>query len=388
MHGSQQRLIRLEMMRAVFSLTVFFNHLYSKTDGITQYPLINMLFSFATEAVMGFFVLSGCVISLQRYTGIKDYVGARIRRIAPIYYIALAFTVGVMIFAHQDVIPGQLFGNMIFLQTLQGHIIFPLAFNLPTWSLSYEAFYYIAFIFILLRPWLVWPLFIASGSVGFALRLGNATGFIGWSQNIFAFFSCWLVGVIVVKKFKEGHVTSLQTGTFLFIVGVCLSRAPLSVDYFDFTRLFSFALGIGFLCSALLAIEKPRSNAINVQYSVFELNLYWRSAIATGALALLWGLSPSLLSTKSFLTVAVLMTAAVPTLPVWAAQNILWRLRAPLVYIGGLSYALFNNLTVGLAPLDNLISAGLLSLGAAHVLDYWLQPQVKALFKIGSSIRP
>jgi peptidoglycan/LPS O-acetylase OafA/YrhL len=118
MHGSQQRLIRLEMMRAVFSLTVFFNHLYSKTDGITQYPLINMLFSFATEAVMGFFVLSGCVISLQRYTGIKDYVGARIRRIAPIYYIALAFTVGVMIFAHQDVIPGQLFGNMIFLQTL------------------------------------------------------------------------------------------------------------------------------------------------------------------------------------------------------------------------------------------------------------------------------
>jgi peptidoglycan/LPS O-acetylase OafA/YrhL len=50
--------------------------------------------------------------------------------------------------------------------------------------------------------------------------------------------------------------------------------------------------------------------------------------------------------------------------------------------------ALFNNLTVGLAPLDNLISAGLLSLGAAHVLDYWLQPQVKALFKIGSSIRP
>jgi peptidoglycan/LPS O-acetylase OafA/YrhL len=55
----------LEMLRAICALVVFANHLYMHTTGFPRIGALQMLTNFATEAVICFFVLSGCVIALQ-----------------------------------------------------------------------------------------------------------------------------------------------------------------------------------------------------------------------------------------------------------------------------------------------------------------------------------
>src|SRR5689334_14217661 len=113
-----RRLEALDFLRAACALSVLCNHLYDETTGLWRNTILVGLFSFGVEAVIGFFVLSGTVIALQRYPGRDAYIRARLLRILPIYYIALAGCLAVMLVTHEPFKVTELLGNLFFLQSL------------------------------------------------------------------------------------------------------------------------------------------------------------------------------------------------------------------------------------------------------------------------------
>ena len=91
------RVASLEYLRACCALVVLVAHLYGEGAGLPQVGPMVALSHYSVEAVMGFFVLSGCVISLQDYTSTGGYYRARLLRILPIYYAVFAIGVVAML---------------------------------------------------------------------------------------------------------------------------------------------------------------------------------------------------------------------------------------------------------------------------------------------------
>ena len=91
------RVASLEYLRACCVLVVLIAHLYGEGVGLPQFGPMVALSHYSVEAVMGFFVLSGCVIFLQDYTGTGGYYRARLLRIFPIYYAVFAISLMAML---------------------------------------------------------------------------------------------------------------------------------------------------------------------------------------------------------------------------------------------------------------------------------------------------
>ena len=165
----------LECIRALAALLVLANHVYGNLHGVPQFGAISALTSFATEAVVIFFVLSGAVIELSRERGISSWQGylyARWLRIYPIYVLAilLALLAWPTLSGHPVLSWHVLAGNLLFLQSLPGYLVPVLASDNPLWSLSYEMSFYLLFVFVIWRPgfrWVWLGLALFSGTLGY-----------------------------------------------------------------------------------------------------------------------------------------------------------------------------------------------------------------------------
>jgi exopolysaccharide production protein ExoZ len=92
-----------------------------------------------------FFVLSGLLmadIAARRWPGARTFLARRALRIYPAYLASLAIVaVATSMVFEKDVIAGEVAGNLAF---LQGFFVLGIpALNPPTWSLSYEAAFYL-----------------------------------------------------------------------------------------------------------------------------------------------------------------------------------------------------------------------------------------------------
>lgn len=110
------------------------------------------------HAVMFFFFISGWSIflSLKQIQATNTpapwrvYLWRRARRILPMYWLALLWAWALALIGKRhdlDLSAGTLVGNLLFLQTpptLTDQWFVPFAGNGPLWSLSYEAWYYLA----------------------------------------------------------------------------------------------------------------------------------------------------------------------------------------------------------------------------------------------------
>ena len=113
--------------------------------------------SYATVAVMVFFLISGFVI--YRSSGVSagafsvsSYAQKRILRILPAYVVALvlSYAVDTALYGHPFHVLAFL-GNMAFLVESRGvHGVFAFHHNAPLWSLSYEMWFYVFFAAIVL----------------------------------------------------------------------------------------------------------------------------------------------------------------------------------------------------------------------------------------------
>lgn len=389
---TKPRLENLEFLRAGCALMVMFNHLYCESAGLAQNRLVVALSSFSVEAVIGFFVLSGCVISLQNYDNVLKYLRARLVRLFPIYYVVLAFSAIAMLACGASFKPPELIANGFFLQTLHWDFLNPIRFFVQSWSLSYELYYYISFAAIMVFPRLLLPLFFASAAVGVGLYfVERPTGVAILLLHPFSFFCLWLLGVLVVKFHRHGHSVSPATAAHMFIVGVCMTRAPWAAPVkFDFEKLFAFGLGFAFVVWALLSASRPTSTdgpAPTPTPPPLSFGLPLRSVISTVALGLLWFHSDSEKAVDIIFTGVVLFSTLQPAGMVRIASVLARPISRPMIYIGGLSYALYLihypvlqifNALQPFTPIVNALATAGLSFGLAYLLDYRFQPWIRS----------
>lgn len=252
--------------------------------------------------------------------------------------------------------------------------------------------YYAIFPALLYVPRLYWPLFLLSIGTGITLYVYPIpSGELGFAQVVFSFFCCWLVGVGVVRALQRGRCASLETGAFLFVVGAVLSRVSLSSDYYDFARLFCFAIGSGALCSALLGSEYLSHDKARFSVITWNMGFAERAFTCACALAAFWLISRSLVSTKIFFTCVAVLTAIAPSALVRLARYLLKPIKNWLIYVGGLSYALYiihypfiyfaNNALGEVGPVERVMLTGALAFVSAHFLEYWFQNRIKGLIR-------
>lgn len=363
-------------------------HLYGEGVGLPEIGPLIALSHYSVEAVMGFFVLSGCVISLQDYTSTGGYYRARLLRILPIYYAVFAISVVAMLACGVHFGVWQVIGNVFFLQSLDWGPLNPLRFFIPSWSLSFELYYYTGFIAIVLMPRLLLPLLATSIAAGFGLYLMSGLPESAvWVLHAFAFFAMWLGGVLITRLARGGHAVSVATGAFMFAVGLCLARVPIGAAVkFDFARLFGVSVGFAFLVWALLSTSLLAADPSR-RRSMLDFNLPARTAIAAATLVVLWGFSDSHRSTKVELSVLLVLFTVAPAV----LADLVGRLLRPatpfMLYVAGLSYGLYLihypllqtfNLWHPLPPLVDFALVVVLSFLLAHALEYGFQPWIRA----------
>ena len=214
------RIEELDALRGVAALVVFFHHLFVLAPQLFEpvraapllYATLQLVSAQNKNAVLAFFVLSGFSIRLSMHEdslfaagGIADYARRRAARILPLYWISLALTWGLgFVYGNQDqsFSSWNLLGNLAFLQTSEatrGGWFSPYGLNGPYWSLSYEAFYYLAMPLCWLaigrsRAWdRRWLNGFLVGSLGVSLG-ALAAGL--WTPNpILSFLALWHVWV-------------------------------------------------------------------------------------------------------------------------------------------------------------------------------------------------
>ncbi len=390
----KQRLKSLDVLRACCALMVMVNHLYNES-GVPQYSVGVGLVSFASEAVVGFFVLSGCLISLQDYGNVGRYVEARLTRILPIYYVLLVFCSLAMLACGAAFTGWNFAANALFIQTLNWNVLNPVQFYVQSWSLSYELWYYAAFIAIMAVPRLLLPFFIASLAVGVSLLLlPQSPGPTNAVLHAVAFFSMWLAGVLVTRLWQRGYAVSLATGVYMLVIAIGLSKVPLSSPAkFDFGRLFLFSIGFAGLVSALLSSALGASGDKPVR--IFDVGPLSRGAVSVVALSILWVFSNSHVDMKVALTAGVTVFTVSPAALVRILSPVVRPALPFLVYVGGLSYALYLvhypllqilNATNVFPPVVKIVAVVVLAFGAAHLLDYKFQPWIRS--RLRSARRP
>lgn len=376
------RLHSFDFLRAACALMVLAGHLCTEMGLPTNTILLGAT-SFGTEAVVGFFVLSGCLISMQDYGSAGNYLRARLVRILPNYYVMLAFTAVAMLAFGVAFPMSNLLANALFLQTLDWAAANPLNWYAQSWSLSYELWYYVGFLAIMAWPRLLLPLFVVSLGVGIALYfVATPPDPVNALLRAFAFFSIWLSGVLVTWLVRRGHGVSIATGAFMMAVGFCLSRVPFSSPAkFDFGLLFNFGVGFAFLVWALV------TQAMRITTRVLHFNLAARLAISAVVLAMLWRFSDSFLSMRAVMTALVVAFALLPEAMVRIVTTIARPAMPFMTYVGGLSYALYLVHYPVLhvfywahpfTPVVNALIVAVLSFAIAHLLDYGMQPRVAA----------
>jgi peptidoglycan/LPS O-acetylase OafA/YrhL len=382
-----RRLESLDFLRAACALSVLFNHLYDETAGLARNAVLVGLFSLGVEAVIGFFVLSGTVITLQRYPGRDAYVRARLVRILPIYYIALAGCLALMLVSREPFKLSELLGNVFFVQSLFWQPLRPLDYFFPSWSLSYELYYYAAFLLLLARPRLLLPFAALSVAAGVLLYFLPGEGPQVWMLHPVSLWCLWLAGVWIVDQCRRGRALALPSAAWLLAMGFCLTRLPLSEPAkFDFFRLLGFGLGFAALTWALLARERPAEKGP----PPLEIALPWRCLLAAVALAALWRYSHSFAGAKATVSVVVVAATLAPRLLVDLVARVAKPIKPFMLYVAGLSYGLylvhypllqgFNDLAPQLAPWIRVVLVAALSFALAHVLEYGLQPRLRAAF--------
>lgn len=140
------RVEALTFFRFVAAIIVVIFHYGKKATGFGG------VLASGPQMVTFFFVLSGFVMVLSYYPknngSVASYWWARLSRIMPVYFLAIALMVMYIYFDHEKIDIISLILNLLFLQSWFPP--YPLSINSVGWSLSVEMFFYITFPMILM----------------------------------------------------------------------------------------------------------------------------------------------------------------------------------------------------------------------------------------------
>jgi peptidoglycan/LPS O-acetylase OafA/YrhL len=379
--NSAQKNSALEVLRGSAALIVLVGHLYSKINGLPQISLLKYLLNWGTEAVIIFFILSGFVIRLsqeRRARSLRQFMVDRLIRLYPLYLIVVLFSFWVALIRGAKVTIPDLFGNLLFLQSLQADIVGVFPTNEALWSLSFEMTFYFLFALTLLhKRWFSVWIFLSSLSVAiYSLKLP-----IHWLNHfkiILAFSAIWLLGY-AIALYRDRFKFDLNFALSILPLSLVVARTSFISEYYDIYRLAGFSL----FC---LPLFNAIASSAKVKIKISPL-IIW--SICFLVLSLHWWLSNSHISTKILLSVfsiAGLLLANYADLLLRSLQP----LRASIVYIASISYALYVIHMPILYLLQHFIKKQpllvcaltvLLTFSIAHLFELILQPKLSRFLK-------
>lgn len=249
--GKHRHILELTGLRGLAALHVFFLHYYmifcdysDSAQQVIDYgpetpPLRPFFIGNAQNSVTMFFVLSGFVLTLIYANGfakkesLRMYYIKRIARIAPVYWFCLLFFLPfvftefwweelLLVFGGTGHKVAALILTPFGLQSWSPLHVFWQQWNPPSWSVSCEVFFYLAFPFIVRKVTLAPRSWSAFGKT-----LGKLVGieillFILWFGVVFSFHRYGL---------GKEQITSLANG-----MGVAAVFPPI--------RIFDFSMGV------------------------------------------------------------------------------------------------------------------------------------------------
>lgn len=248
--NNDQKFIFLEALRGVVALYVFFHH-----AKLVENSGFGRLMYFGQEAVIIFFILSGFVISYssgRRLVGVGEYLFLRVRRIYPIFLVAL-----ILAYLSASVRSGgpvpvnfeSLFGNFLMLQdvgSLKNGVWFDTYYgNSPLWSLSYEWWFYMAYVPVAMSGWFLvsvqFYVVLFVSVVGFLLFQWNPQAPFLYSS----YFIIWWMGVSMAREYSDSGEISfrVQAKAIFWLAMVSLFWVYAAVRYIDQGGEFSFGVG-------------------------------------------------------------------------------------------------------------------------------------------------
>ncbi len=307
----------LDVLRGPAALLVFVGHwrnLFFKDFQEVASPglLMKMFYVFTGaghQAVMLFFVLSGCVIAHVIY-GLHErgkwswpsYLSARVTRLWIVLIPALVLTavwdrVGMWLAQGKQSIyegtgfgnilnqpvaalsdAGVFFGNVFFLQRI---LVPTFGSNGPVWSISYEFVYYLVY------PLLLGGLLLFRGRVFSGLAsVALATGLLVFAgPSISAGFVIWLFGVGAYFLFKKAPwparwaILGFLGGVMLLLGCIVGSRMGIDLGVVDWEVLIGIACALAIYAGLsaepterLTRIMRPFHGLSAVSYSVYLLH--------------------------------------------------------------------------------------------------------------------
>lgn len=155
-------------LRLFAALAVFLSHTQPPT---TMPETVRTMMLAGYSGVTLFFVLSGFVLTwtyVERMpspgrTALRDFAVARVARVAPLYFVALAFA----FVAGRGALPEHSWTHLFALQTWNSNYETAFAINPPGWSIGVETFLYALF------PLLLWMVLRATRRGVVAVLLGS-----------------------------------------------------------------------------------------------------------------------------------------------------------------------------------------------------------------------
>jgi peptidoglycan/LPS O-acetylase OafA/YrhL len=191
----------LAFMRWVLAGIVLMVHL--RATFVPPNAVIDLIVSFGGKAaVMGFFLISGYSIAHSYGERPDGYFRRRFLRIYPLYLVAVLFTQLVVFLAPAPAVclDGYTFVSAGFRTSvanallLQGFAAIPLTYDIPLWTLSLEALYYLLAPFLYRRPQAILVLLTLISMIIFHTSTAPS---VLYGYNALVFFWPWLIGFLL-----------------------------------------------------------------------------------------------------------------------------------------------------------------------------------------------
>jgi peptidoglycan/LPS O-acetylase OafA/YrhL len=244
------RLGWIEGCRGIAATTVLAYHVVRHFDKNFGLPLLKAVFQFGHAGVDLFFVVSGFIILFVHYDDIgspariKRYLGRRLIRILPVYWIAVMLTVGMILAGGHSIPIGRIAWAILPVPIFSAPIVG------VAWTLQYEFVFYAMF-----------ALLILNRMVGIAAMLGwliviiaNAVWAVPFEvpQAYFSLFNLeFFAGMAVAYRMRQGRLARYQT---ILIAGIVLfASCAIAEDFGAMNGYGSFArIAYGLACAALI----------------------------------------------------------------------------------------------------------------------------------------
>ena len=298
-HTAAGRLGSIEACRGVAATAVVLYHAARHVDKAHGIPWLRDTLQFGHAGVDLFFVISGFIILYVHYRDIDTparlphYLGRRLTRVMPTYWVALALTIILASGGHAGL---PTLSEFVWSATLapSGH---PLILGIA-WTLRYELVFYVVIALLIVSRIIglavvaVWLIAVAA----LALMQTPLTGALG--QLTGAFNLEFFLGMAVAYKLRNGSIAMprawLMAGVTLFVVTAVIEDSGLLDGYADYSRL---AYGLPSAMIILGAAEAGRQGKLGVpaplrvlgsaSYSIYLfqfvfIGICWQAWLRTG----------------------------------------------------------------------------------------------------------